>query len=175
MAAPTTRRRDVLRFRLRRHQLDRGPGTANGRSDAALLDYGVQDTGPDGAAWALALRGAVTAGAGDLALAWTLRGAPHAYRRSDLRGVAVATALLSEVDAAKRVFDASKPLKATGIPVLDALRVVAGHTHRRRAPPAVRTPGRRGGPSLRRHPQPPALLLHHPPPGRGRVPRRAGE
>ncbi len=39
----------------------------------------------------------------------------------------MATAPLSEVDAAKRVFDASKPLKATGIPVLDALRVVAGH------------------------------------------------
>ena len=127
MGAPSVRRRDVLSFRFRRHQLDREPGGANGRGDVALLDYGVQDTGPDGAAWALALRRAGPADSDDLALAWTLRGAPHAYGRSTLTAVAVATAPLSEVDAAKRVFDAAKPLKAAGIPVLDALRIVAGH------------------------------------------------
>lgn len=127
MAAPNVRRRDVLSFRFRRHQLDREPGAANGPSDVALLDYGVQDTGPDGAAWALALRGVGSADSHDFALAWTLRGAPHAYRRSTLTAVAVATAPLSEVDAAKRIFDAAKPLKAAGIPTLDALRIVAGH------------------------------------------------
>lgn len=91
-----------------------------------MLDLGVQDTGPDGAAWALAVRGGSPALDG-MVLAWTLRGAPHAYRRTDLAAVAVATAPYSETDAAKRVFDASTPLRAAGIPVLDALRTVAGH------------------------------------------------
>lgn len=127
MAARNVRRQDVLAFRFRRHQLDREPDAGNGPSDAALLDYGVQDTGADGAAWALALRGAGAAGNDELALAWTLRGAPHAYRRSELAAVTVATAPLSEADATKRVFDAAKPLKAAGIPTLEALRVVAGH------------------------------------------------
>ncbi len=120
-------RQDVLRFRVTQHQLDREPGTATGPTDAALLDYGVQDTGPGGAAWALTVRGLPPAGPQDLVFAWTLRGAPHAYRRSALAGVAVATAPLSEADAAKRIFDAAKPLKAAGIPVLEALRVVARH------------------------------------------------
>ncbi len=104
-----------------------GAGCRQRPGDAALLDYGVQDTGADGAAWALALRGASAAGNDELALTWTLRGAPHAHRRSELAAVAVATALLSEADATKRIFDAAKPLKAAGIPVLDALRVVADH------------------------------------------------
>lgn len=119
-------RRDVLRFRFSRHQLDRAAGAAAGPGDVDLLDYGVQDTGTDGAAWALAVRGIPSFDPMVLALAWTLRGAPHAYRRSDLVAVAVATAPYSEADAAKRIFDASKPLRAAGIPVLDALQVVAG-------------------------------------------------
>ncbi len=127
MAAPAIGRQDVLRFRFRRQQLDREPETASEPTDVALLDYGVQDTGPDGAAWALALRGLPPAGQDDVAFAWTLRGAPHAYRRCDLADVAVATAPLSEGDAAKRIFDAAKPLAAAGIPPLVALRVVAGH------------------------------------------------
>lgn len=120
-------RSDVLRFRFQRQELHREPGTAAGPLDVALLDHGVQDTGADGATWALAIRGAPGAARDDLALAWTLRGAPHAYRRADLAAVAVATAPLSEADAAKRIFDAAKPLKAAGTPVLDALRTVAGH------------------------------------------------
>jgi hypothetical protein len=87
----------------------------------------LQDTGPDGARWALAVRGVASPGWDGLVLAWTLRGAPHAYRRADAGAVAVATAPFSEADAAKRVFDASRPLRAAGIPVLDALRDVAGH------------------------------------------------
>jgi hypothetical protein len=57
--------------------------------------------------------------------AWTLRGAPHVYRRAQAGQVAAATAPFSEADARKRVFDASKPLKAAGIPVLDALDEIA--------------------------------------------------
>jgi hypothetical protein len=54
-----------------------------------------------------------------------VRGAPHLYRRTDLPEVSVATAPLSEADAGKRIFDASKPLKAAGIPVIEALRTIA--------------------------------------------------
>ena len=110
----------VLRFRVRAQQLDR-PGS---HPDARVLDLGVQDTGPDGHRWALVVRGAEP-DPGDLVLAWTLRGAPHAYRRSEAAGVAAATAPLSEADAAKRVFDAARPLAAAGIPVLDALARVS--------------------------------------------------
>ncbi len=96
MGTPSVERHDVLRFRLHRHQLHRQPGTAGDSTDVGLLDYGVQDTGPDGAAWALAIRGWASTSPHDLALAWTVRGAPHAYRRSDLAAVEVATAPLSE-------------------------------------------------------------------------------
>ncbi len=95
----------------------------------------MQETGPDGAAWALALRGLDAAalapaagapGAADpLVRAWTLRGAPHAYRRADLPSVAAAVRPWSDADAAKRVFDAAKPLKAAGIPVRQALDALA--------------------------------------------------
>lgn len=124
MAAPAkVRRRDLVELRFRRHQLDRRAGTARSRLPD-IVDYGVQDTGPDGARWALAVRGGPP-GFDDLALAWTLRAAPHAYHRDDLAAVAVATAPYDEADAAKRVFDASKPLRDAGIPVLEALRTVA--------------------------------------------------
>ncbi|MEO7443479.1 MAG: crosslink repair DNA glycosylase YcaQ family protein, partial [Acidimicrobiales bacterium] len=92
-----------------------------------LLDFGVQDSGPDGAPWALVLRGLPSVDPSEVALAWTLRGAPHAYRRCELAAVAAATAPLSEADAAKRILNAARPLKAAGIPALEALRVVANH------------------------------------------------
>jgi hypothetical protein len=113
-------RTDLLRYRVRAHELHRG----RGGPDAAVLDIGVQDTGADGAAWALTIRGAAVP-ADDLALAWTLRGAPHYYRRQEIAAVAAATAPWSEADAAKRIFDAAKQLKAAGIPVLEALDVIA--------------------------------------------------
>jgi hypothetical protein len=135
-------REQVLRHRFRRHQLDRAPGTAASPTDVDLLDLGVQDTGPDGAAWALVVRGAAIASLAEvadrIALAWTLRAAPHAYRRADLPAVAVATAPWSEADAAKRIFDASKPLKAAGVPVLDALRLVADHERELVVSPTVK-------------------------------------
>jgi hypothetical protein len=135
----TVSRSDAIRFRFTRHELHRPAGAVDGPGDVALLDYGVQDTGPDGSAWALALRG--LAGGGDpsaLALSWTLRGAPHAYRRAELSAVAVASAPLSEADAAKRVFDAARPLRAAGIEVLDALRQVAEHLYELAAKPIAK-------------------------------------
>ena len=116
-------RREVLGFRVRATQLDRDAGTLE---DTAVLDIGVQDTGPDGALWALTVRGVdVSALDDELATVWTIRGAPHVYRRSDLPGVAAATAPFSDADAGRRIFDAAKPLKAAGIPNLTALDVVA--------------------------------------------------
>ncbi|PTR30310.1 winged helix DNA-binding protein [Rhodococcus sp. OK519] len=118
-------RAQVLSYRWHAQQLDRAAGAASGPTDCDVLDLGVQNTGPDGAAWALRLRGTPADTGGDLALAWTVRGAPHSYRRADLPAIATATAPLSDADAAKRIYDANRPLKAAGIPTLDALRAVA--------------------------------------------------
>jgi Winged helix DNA-binding domain len=115
-------REQVLAYRVRAQQLDRPSGTV---ADTAVLDIGAQDTGTDGALWALALRGLDDPPAEELATVWTLRGAPHVYRRADLPGVAAATAPFSEADAGKRIVAAGKPLKDAGIPYLEALDVVA--------------------------------------------------
>ncbi|GAA2524723.1 crosslink repair DNA glycosylase YcaQ family protein [Pilimelia columellifera subsp. columellifera] len=125
MSQRTIGRAQVMAYRWRAHQLDRPAGCAD---DAALLDFGVQDTGNDGAAWALAVRGVRPSEAS--MLAWTLRGAPHRYRLADAKAVTVATAPLSEADAASRIFDSSRALRAAGIAVLEALTHVAGLTRR---------------------------------------------
>ena len=127
MGNVTLTRADVMRLRVTRHQLDRVPGDAQNPRDVDILDLGVPDTGTPAGAWALANRGAPPAGPDELARVWTLRGTPHLYRRSDLARVAVATAPFSEADAAKRVLAAAKPLRDAGIPVLDALTIVARH------------------------------------------------
>ncbi|MFC0032389.1 winged helix DNA-binding domain-containing protein [Micromonospora chaiyaphumensis] len=117
-------RRRVMNFRVRAQQLDRAEGTL---ADTAVLDIGVQDTGPDGGRWALAVRGVdVTALSGEeLVLLWTVRGAPHLYRRADVAEVAAAVEPFSDADAGKRIYDAAKPLKAAGIGNLAALDEVA--------------------------------------------------
>ncbi|MGW6132093.1 DNA glycosylase AlkZ-like family protein [Cellulomonas sp. NPDC055163] len=136
-------RAQVLRHRVRAQQLDRAVDTARRPDDADVLDLGVQDTGTGGAAWSLANRGVpVEADAArwpaELALAWTVRGAPHAYRRADLPGVEVALRPYSPADAAKRVYDASKPLHEAGIEVPDALAAVAQEMRRIVAEPTVK-------------------------------------
>ncbi len=117
-------REQVLGFRLRAQQLDRDKGTL---ADTAVLDIGVQDTGPDGASWALALRGVDVSGLAASALVhlWTIRGAPHVYRVADLPAVAAAVEPFSEADAAKRIYDAAKPLRAAGITIIEALDTIA--------------------------------------------------
>jgi Winged helix DNA-binding domain len=125
-------RAQVLGFRMRAQQLDRDAGDV---ADTAVLDIGVQDTGPDGGRWALAVRG-VGVGAGvdvgtaelggrELVTVWTVRGAPHLYRRVDLASVAAAVEPFSDADAGRRIYDATKPLKAAGIANLVALDTVA--------------------------------------------------
>jgi hypothetical protein len=117
-------RSQVLGFRVRAQQLDRESGSI---AETAVLDIGVQDTGPDGAMWALANRGVdvTTLSADDLVKAWTIRGAPHVYRRADLPSVAAAVEPFSDADAGKRIYNASKPLQAAGISNLAALDSVA--------------------------------------------------
>jgi Winged helix DNA-binding domain len=130
MAGGSVDRADVIRYRIRAQQLDR-PEEPRPFTDAAILDLGVQDTGRDGASWALANRGVPVRGPGelnaapDIALAWTLRSAPHFYRRTELPDVMVATSPLSERDAVKRVFGAAKPLGEAGITTLNGLAEVA--------------------------------------------------
>lgn len=117
-------RRQVLSFRVRAQQLDRARG---GLDDTTLLDIGVQDTGPDGGRWALALRGVDVAAlpVEALLLLWTVRGAPHLYRRADAGAVAAAVEPYSDADAGKRIYDAAKPLREAGIGNLAALDEVA--------------------------------------------------
>jgi len=123
MRPPGVEREKVLGFRVRAQQLDRARG---GLADTAVLSIGVQDTGPDGGLWALAIRGVdVSALSGnELATVWTIRGAPHLYRRDDLGLVAAAIEPFSEADAGKRIFDAARPLKAAGISNIAALNAV---------------------------------------------------
>jgi DNA glycosylase AlkZ-like len=131
-------RRQVMNFRVRAQQLDMDWRTlAGSHSDelhgtgplgqTAVLDIGVQDTGPDGARWALAVRGVDVTALSDkeLVLLWTVRGAPHLYRRADVGKIAAAVEPFSDADAGKRIYDASKPLKAAGIGNLAALDEVA--------------------------------------------------
>jgi len=117
-----------MHFRVDAQQLDRSKGTV---ANTAVLDIGVQDTGPDGGRWALAARGVDVkalsgkSSGGDLVLLWTVRGAPHFYRRADVGEVAAAVEPFSDADAGKRIFDAARPLKAAGIDNLTALDEVA--------------------------------------------------
>ncbi|MEW2145320.1 winged helix DNA-binding domain-containing protein [Micromonospora vinacea] len=117
-------RHQVMNFRVQAQQLDRNEGTL---ADTAVLDLGVQNTGPDGARWALAVRGVDVTALSDteLVLLWTVRGAPHLYRRADVAKVAAAVEPFSEADAGKRIYDAAKPLKAAGIGTLAALDEIA--------------------------------------------------
>ena len=121
--APALDRVRALAHRLRAQQLD---GRSRSLAEVAVLDLGVQDTGPDGGARALLLRGAApdeVAGP-DLALAWTLRTAPHLHRRADLAGVAAALEPRTDAEAAALLGSAAKPLQAAGIGALEGLEVV---------------------------------------------------
>ena len=108
-----------------------GRSSRRGLTNAAIFDVGVQDTGRDGASWALVNRGVPVAGPEELetsdevALAWTLRGSPHFYRRSELFDAFVATSPWSDADAAKRVISADKLLTSAGGSVQAGLAEIA--------------------------------------------------
>ena len=65
-------REQMLRFRVHAQQLDRAQ-SAEGSTAANVLDLGVQDSGPDGARWALEVRG-FSPDPAELFTAWTILG-----------------------------------------------------------------------------------------------------
>ena len=126
----TLTRDQVVAMRIRAQQLDRGPAD-RAPTDVAIFDIGVQETGRDGASWALVNRG-VPLGSQDqlyecpyVVLVWTLRAAPHFYRRAEIVDVLAATSPYSDRDAAKRLIGAATPLERAGIGAREGLGVVA--------------------------------------------------
>ena len=123
-------RSEALAARLHAQQLDR-PAADRALTDADIFDFGIQDTGRDGASWALVNRGvpvptpAALEASPDVALAWTLRASPHYYRRDQLPEVLTATSPFSDADAAKRLVGAAKPITTGGVTVRDGLAEVA--------------------------------------------------
>jgi hypothetical protein len=132
-------RKQVIAYRVAAQGLHRD--TAPSVRDLGVLDIGVQEAMGHPAALAFAARlplsvpvapAAVPIGPGhQLALAWTLRGAPHVHSRRDLDLVARALWPLSEADATGRLNESGPSVKRAGIPALeqftravDAMRAV---------------------------------------------------
>ena len=123
-------------YRILSTGLDRHAKTAD---DLDILQWGVQDTGPDAARLALANRLADPARlpeVGDpaartsLALAWTWRGTPYLHRRADLPRMAAALWPVDSADAVNRMVGSGKGLRDAGVDPLEALRVVADAARR---------------------------------------------
>ncbi len=124
-------REQVIGHRIAAQQLDREPSARRAVTDAAILDLGVQDSGRDGASWALTNRGVALAGpealaeADELTLVWSLRVSPHFYRRAEVVEVMTAVSPFDDADAAKRLVGAAKPMATAGLAVGDAIAEVA--------------------------------------------------
>ena len=124
-------REQVIGHRIAAQQLDRASSMGRAVTEAAILDLGVQDTGRDGASWALANRGVPLASpsalvtSDDLALVWSLRVSPHSYRRTELVDVMTAVSPFDESDATRRLVGAADPVAAIGVGVPAAIATVA--------------------------------------------------
>lgn len=124
-------REQVVGHRIAAQQLDREPTSGRPVTDVAILDLGVQDTGRDGASWALANRGvpvgspSALADTDDLALVWSLRVSPHYYRRAELVDVMTAVSPFGEADASRRLLGAADRVAAIGVGVTEAIAAVA--------------------------------------------------
>lgn len=159
-------RGQVLAYRVAAQELRRD-GQAPQR--LAVLDIGIQDGGTDGARHAMDARLAqapppdVVGPDADLALVWSLRGAPYVHRRRDLDPLAAALVPLSEADAAGRLNETGPSVARAGISALDqyatAVREMRAVVRRptakgaastavtQRLPPAMRHPCRACGTS----------------------------
>lgn len=112
-------RQQVIAYRVASQGLLRDGSSVD---ELAVLDFGVQDTsGSARLSFDARVRRPV-ASPDSLALTatvWTLRGAPHVHRRTDLDRLAAALWPLSDADALNRLL-ASAPLRKAGIGGLDA-------------------------------------------------------
>ena len=132
-------RAQVLAYRVAAQGLHRDVRTID---DLTVLDIGVQEAATPSssarlmghpAALAFAARlplrvnlapGVVPVGPEhDLALVWSLRGAPHVHRRGELDRLAAALWPLSEADAATRLNETGPSVQKSGIPALEQYRI----------------------------------------------------
>ena len=117
MAVASLARADVLAYRYAAQGLRRDTRRL---ADLAILDIGVQETGPQAARLAFDARLTSTppvepAGPQhDLALVWSYRGAPHLHRRRDLATVAGVMWPLADADALTRLGETGTRLKKAG-------------------------------------------------------------
>lgn len=124
-------RQQVIAYRVAVQGLHRD-GSASVR-ELGVLDIGVQEAmgHPAALAFAARLPASVPVGPADvpigpghrLALAWTLRGAPHVHLRRDLDLVARALWPLSEADATGRLNESGPSVQRAGIPALEQFRL----------------------------------------------------
>lgn len=125
-SAPTVTREQVLAHRVVAQGLDRA---AKAAGDLAIVDLGVQDSPTGTAAQSLAARLPVrrtpVKPPDDWVLVWSVRGAPHYHRRSDLAALARALWPVDGADAAARMGGAAPELKKAGTDPLDALHAAA--------------------------------------------------
>lgn len=137
-------RSQVIGHRIAAQQLDREPVAGRAVTDAALLDLGVQDSGRDGASWALANRGVPIASpramaeAGDLALVWSLRVSPHFYRRAELVELLSAVSPFDAGDLTRRLLGVAQPVIGAGESPYAAVAEVASAMRRLAAEPIVK-------------------------------------
>lgn len=137
-------REQVIGHRIAAQQLDRASSADRAVTDAAILDLGVQDSGRDGASWALANRGVRVASAAALAeldamgLVWSVRVSPHFYRRPELVEVMTAISPYDDTDAGKRLVGAAKPVAGTGVTPTAAIAAVAAAMRRLVTKPTVK-------------------------------------
>lgn len=123
-------RKQVLAYRVAAQGLHR---EASAIAELAVLDIGVQEAMGSPAALAFAARlpttvdlspDAIEVGPGsELALTWSLRGAPHVHRRTDLDGLSAALWPLSEADATGRLNETGPSVQKAGIAALDQFQL----------------------------------------------------
>ena len=123
-------REQVLAYRVAAQGLHR---EASAVAELAVLDIGVQEAMGSPAALAFAARlpasvdlspAAIEVGPGsELALTWSLRGAPHVHRRADLDALTAALWPLSEADATGRLNETGPSVQKAGIAALDQFQL----------------------------------------------------
>ena len=126
-------------------QLDR---SARSVGDLAVLDIGVQDAAGEQARLAFDARLPNTPAADvfgpekSLALVWSLRGAPHVHRRSDLDALAGALYPLSEADATQRLNETGPSVARKGMAAMEQFTTAVAAMR-----DVVRTPTAKGAAS----------------------------